>query len=63
MTDLQCNEFVELVTDFLDDALDPDTRARFSRHLEGCPGCAPYIDQFRRAIRALAGLKQRGSGL
>ena len=29
---LSCQEFVELVTDYLDDALDDGTRARFELH-------------------------------
>ncbi|WP_264073116.1 anti-sigma factor family protein, partial [Mycolicibacter minnesotensis] len=30
---MDCNELVELVTAYLDGALDPDTRARFDAHL------------------------------
>lgn len=56
MTDyggLDCQEFVELVTEYLEDALDPATRARFEQHVATCPGCADYLEQIRSAQRTL----------
>jgi len=53
---LNCNEFVELVTDFLDGALDADTEHRFVEHLAECPGCDVYFDQFRQTIDTLGTL-------
>lgn len=50
---IDCNELVELVSAYLDDALDPDTRARFDQHLLGCDGCDSYLQQFRATIRAV----------
>jgi anti-sigma factor RsiW len=47
---MTCQEFVELVTAYLDDALDPDTRSRFEEHLVLCPGCVTYVDQFKETI-------------
>jgi anti-sigma factor RsiW len=60
MRDLRCGEFVELVTAFLDAALDTETEQRFTHHLAACPGCAPYLDQIRRTIHALGDLDPRG---
>jgi anti-sigma factor RsiW len=48
--DLPCNQFVELVTDYLEDALGPDERARFEDHLSGCSGCAEVLAQWRAVI-------------
>ena len=42
---LACAEVVELVTDYLEDPLAPDARARVEKHLAGCDGCAEYLDQ------------------
>lgn len=53
MTDLHCNEFVELVTDYLDGALDATEIARIRAHLEFCDGCERYLEQFRDTIRLL----------
>jgi anti-sigma factor RsiW len=50
---LSCAEFVELVTAYLEDALDDDTRTRFEDHLALCPGCVTYVDQFRETIDQL----------
>ena len=53
MTDgLTCAELVELVTDYLEDALDPATRQRFVEHLALCRGCEDYLDQVRATITA-----------
>ena len=50
---MDCNELVELVTAYLDGALDPDTRARFDLHLTECDGCENYLQQFRETVRAV----------
>jgi anti-sigma factor RsiW len=51
--EMDCNELVELVTAFLDDALDPETRARVEAHLADCEGCANYVQQFRQTVRTV----------
>ena len=52
--ELVCRQVVELVTDYLEDALSADDRRRFERHLAGCPHCTEYLAQMRETIR-LAG--------
>jgi len=49
---LSCAELVEVVTDYLEDALDAPTRRRFEEHLAVCPGCEDYLDQIRATIAA-----------
>lgn len=56
MTDLDCNEFVELVTAYLDRSLDAETEQRVVDHLALCDGCERYLDQFRQTIRVLGEL-------
>lgn len=53
MTDSQmsCREIVDLVTDYLEDALPRSERARFEAHIDGCDGCAAAVEQFRMTIR------------
>ncbi len=53
-SDLACVELVELVTAYLERALEPDERAAFEEHLVICPGCTTYLEQMRETIR-LAG--------
>jgi anti-sigma factor RsiW len=47
-----CDGVVELVTEYLDGALDADVRARFEAHLAACDGCDIYLDQMRTTIAA-----------
>ena len=49
--DLSCQELVELVTDYLEGALDERHVQAFERHLAGCDGCTAYLEQFRVTIR------------
>jgi anti-sigma factor RsiW len=53
---VRCEEFVELVTAFLDGALDAETEARFVEHIAGCDGCETYLHQFRQTVAALGAL-------
>jgi anti-sigma factor RsiW len=54
---MTCKELVELVTAYLEDVLDADTRARFEAHLTKCRGCRNYLDQFRIAVRTVGHIK------
>lgn len=51
---MNCDEFVERVTGFLDGALEEPAELRCLVHLSACDGCETYLDQFRQSI-ALAG--------
>jgi len=53
MADLTCQDFVELVTDYLEDALDPETRTRFEQHLAVCQGCETYLNQMKETASRL----------
>lgn len=48
---MSCEQFVELVTEYLEDAMDAHTRQRFEEHLAICPGCVTYLDQIRETVR------------
>jgi anti-sigma factor RsiW len=56
VTDLDCNELVELVTAYLDRGLDAGTQQRVVDHLALCDGCQQYVDQFRQTVRVLGEL-------
>ena len=59
---LTCKEFVELLTDYLDDALDPAARAEIERHLVICRGCSDYAEQMRSTIDLLGRIGDDGAG-
>lgn len=52
--DLVCQQVVEMVTAYLEDALSRSDRRRLEKHLSGCPLCTEYLAQMRETIR-LAG--------
>jgi predicted anti-sigma-YlaC factor YlaD len=55
---LTCQELVELVTNYLENSLEAETRARFELHLGVCPGCLDYLNQMRDTIRATGTLRE-----
>ena len=61
--ELACKQLVELVADYLDDALSPDMKARFEEHLAGCDGCTPYLRQTQEIIAELRDPSARGDGV
>jgi hypothetical protein len=45
--DYTCQQAVELVTDYLEQALPARDRRRFERHLRNCAACSRYVEQVR----------------
>jgi anti-sigma factor RsiW len=56
--ELTCRELVELVTDYLEDRLARQDRARFEVHLAECEYCATYVEQMGQTIRTLGRLPE-----
>jgi anti-sigma factor RsiW len=56
--DFPCNQFVELVTEYLDGALAPDDTRRLEEHLAICAGCDSVLEQFRTIIRVSGHLEE-----
>lgn len=54
---LACQEMVELVTAYLDGALDARTQARFEEHLAQCDGCATYLEELRVTVHTLGTIR------
>lgn len=50
---LVCRQAVELMTAYLDGALDGPDRDRLEEHLAGCPHCSEYLAQIRVTVDAL----------
>jgi predicted anti-sigma-YlaC factor YlaD len=49
---LRCRFVVQLLTEYLEDALSSETRARVTDHLAGCDACSAFLDQLQKLIRA-----------
>jgi anti-sigma factor RsiW len=49
-----CREFVEVLTDYLEGALDAPERADIERHIVICRGCSNYVGQMQTTIGLLS---------
>ena len=45
-----CQEVVELVSDYLDQALAAEEASLFEQHVNFCDGCDWYLDQMRSTV-------------
>jgi predicted anti-sigma-YlaC factor YlaD len=57
--ELNCQEVIELVTDYLEQALLPEKQAQFEEHIETCPGCGTYLEQVQQTIIMLRKLSEQ----
>jgi anti-sigma factor RsiW len=54
--EITCRELVELVTSYLEGALDEPTLNQVEEHLVMCDWCVTYVEQMQATIDALATL-------
>jgi anti-sigma factor RsiW len=54
---LTCKDFLRELSDFLDENLDAEVRARLERHMTECPNCWVIADTTRRTIRIYKGME------
>jgi anti-sigma factor RsiW len=57
--DLMCRDVVDLLLDYLEGALDADTRATLQCHFDDCAPCLTYLRTYDRS-RRLVGSVARG---
>lgn len=55
---MRCQEFVEVVTDYLEQQMTEARRLWTDEHLAGCGACQAYLEQMRQTITALRGLAE-----
>jgi anti-sigma factor RsiW len=55
---MDCNELVELVTDYLEMRLSPADLQRFKAHLEECDACQTYLEQIRQSVAVVGTLSE-----
>lgn len=59
-TPLDCQRLVEVVTDYLEDALPVADRRIVDEHLAECEDCLHHVDQMLRTIEMTARLADEG---
>jgi anti-sigma factor RsiW len=45
---LTCQDVIDLLLDFLEEALSPESLAEFNEHLRRCEPCVAYLNTYRR---------------
>jgi anti-sigma factor RsiW len=53
-----CQEWVEMVTDYLEGALPPRLQRAADEHLAACPHCREYLEQMRRTVAVSGALRE-----
>lgn len=54
---LTCKDFLNELSEYLDDTLDPDVKATLHRHVSECPNCWVVLDTTQRTIRVYKGME------
>jgi anti-sigma factor RsiW len=57
--EVTCRQFVELVTDYFEGALEARTLNQVEEHLVMCDWCVTYVEQIRATVDALGQLSDR----
>lgn len=55
--DLNCEQLVTAITDYLEGAMSDEGRSRLEYHLSLCPPCQIYLDQIKATIAATGQLR------
>ena len=54
---LTCKDFLNELSEFLDETLDPNVRAALDKHVNECPNCWVILDTTQRTIKVYKGLE------
>jgi anti-sigma factor RsiW len=53
---LTCKDFLSELSDYLDESIDAELRAKLERHMSECPNCWVIADTTRRTIQIYKGM-------
>jgi len=59
--EIDCIDLVELVTGYLEGALDEERRVTIDAHLRLCEGCHAYVEQMRETVNSLGHLPRHAA--
>ena len=54
---LTCKDFLNDLSEYLDETLDPDIRARLHEHVTQCPNCWVILDTTQKTIKVYKGIE------
>ncbi len=53
---LTCKDFLRELSDYLDESLDKEIRAKLEKHIAECPNCWVIADTTRKTIKIYKGM-------
>jgi anti-sigma factor RsiW len=53
---LTCKDFLRELSDYLDESIDAELRAKLEKHITECPNCWVIADTTRRTIQIYKGM-------
>ena len=53
---LTCKDFLNELTDYLDECLDAESRTKLERHITECPNCWVIADTTKKTIQIYKGM-------
>ncbi len=53
---LTCKEFLNELSEYLDESIDAELRAKLEKHITECPNCWVIFDTTRRTIQIYKGM-------
>jgi predicted anti-sigma-YlaC factor YlaD len=59
--EVTCQQFVDLVTDYFEGALEPRTLSQVEEHLVMCDWCVTYVEQMQTTIASLQALGEQSA--
>lgn len=54
---LTCKDFLQELSDYLDENVDAEVRARLEKHITECPNCWVIADTTRKTIKIYKGME------
>ena len=54
---LTCKDFLRELSDYLDESLDAEIRAKLEKHITECPNCWVIADTTRKTIKIYKGME------
>ena len=56
---LTCKQFLQELTDYLDETLDPQTRSELTRHVNECPNCWVVCNTTEKTLKVFKGMEPK----
>ena len=53
---LTCRQFLDELSDYLDEKLDPEIRTKLEQHIQDCPNCWVICDTTKKTIQIYKGM-------